>query len=799
MIITKLNFFLLNLMLLGLITSRISAQNCSISGSVLDKGSNNPIQYANAIVTSPADSSLLMGAITNEEGKFFVSNLKEGKYNLKLSFIGYETVMLENIYVKKGQNQIETVTMDVLKNNLKEVTVKATKQAISYKVDKKVIDASSFPAAQIAMDLLENVPSVQVDFEGKLTYRGDGTFKVFINGHPVANGEDKLRQIPADRIDKIEIITNPSAKYDAEGTAGIIQIILKHNRLQGYSINSNIKASTLKSYSWDFSIDQKGEKGGWYINGQISEYFFNQMTNNEIRIIEREEHNDRVESIFDEISSNFQNYIEFGCNYDITPKDYVDFSIYATPLNCKESRDRKGNSDEYASQNDQWIIGNSYELERKNDISYSYLGATFKYEHAFNKKKTQLISSYFDFSTFLRPVDKLVVDTKEFENFTEKVGMNGREENELAIEGHLSYENKFTEKTSIEGGIALNLDHIPYVGSSNGTFNNERELIPYALEPLDKSVNFKQDVYASFITFKSGWGKFDLKTGLRCELTDRKSNYSYKDPKNLTITTPASNSFIDLFPSAHLLYSITEDHQFGMNYSRRVERPRYWRLIPLPEYLSPYEYKIGNGNLLPAYSNSFDFFYKKSWDKDFIGIEVFSRNTADVMQTYYRTDTANTMMITYENVGDSWSTGAEIMLGVDIFEWWNFNASSSLYDYRLTVDIEEVERTEKQLYSKSRINNTFLLPKNFTFKWDFNYNSPTIRAQYKKDSYFSSNMSLQKSILDNKWRFALSWTNVFNSIKYDIKTKGADFNINNSYHLKPYASFKITYSFDNQK
>ncbi len=793
----RLNF-ISQVVILILISDGLIAQNCSISGTVFDKSSNTPIQYANAILTSPTDSSLLLGAITNEKGIFLIDGIKEGTYNLKLSFIGYETVTRESISIQKGQNKIDPLIMDVLKSNLEEVTVRSTRQAITYKVDKKVINASSFPSAEAGMDLLENVPSVQVDFEGRLTYRGDGTFKVFINGHPVQNGEEKLRQIPADKIDKIEIITNPSAKYHAEGTAGIIQVILKRNRLQGYAINASATASTLNSFLGNITIDQKGEKGGWYIEGDIRRQVFNKYSYNEIRTTVNNNEYQRVESEFDNKNLMLKDYYEFGCNYDITPNDYIDFSIYANLIKSQENRNKNGNTTESLFRSDILVNEDNYRISSEKKTGYRYFGTTLTYEHTFNKEKTKTISSFLDF-TYLPSLNEEIIDTKIFESHTDKKGMKGSEQREIIFEGNLSYQDEFTEKTSVEVGVNFTLDHIPSVNSSNGTFDEQNNLTPYHNEPLNKTVNFKQDVYASFLTIKSGWGKLNIQAGLRCELTDRKSDYSYNEPGETRITTPSSKRFVDFFPTLHTLYNFSDEHQLGINYSRRIKRPDYWRLIPLEEYSSPYEYGIGNGALLPEYSNSFEVVYKKSWDKDFIGFELFSKNITNVMQRYYRYDTGNIVMATFENVGYSWSSGAEIMFGIDLFKWWNLNTSSSIYDYRLTVDIEDSSRTETQLYNKSRINNTFLLPKGFTFKWDVNYNSPAIKVQYRQDGYFSSNMSIQKGFKENTWRFTLSWTNIFNTIRFNIKTSGEHFTVKNEYHLRPYASFKISYNFDNQK
>lgn len=792
----KYNVLLLFFLLL---LQNIQAQNCKITGKIIDEQNSIPLPYANAILTSLSDSTILLGAISNDDGVFEIEKIKKGKYNLMLSFIGYQSVELKDVNVYKGTRNLGDVKLKVLSENLNEITVKAVKSPVSYKVDRKVINASSFPEASVALDLLENVPSLEVSFEGELTYRGDGTFKVFINGHPVRNGVEKMQQLDASKIDKIEVITNPSAKYDAEGTAGIIQIILKKNRLEGYAITSSAQLSTNETKRFSLSIDKQSEKGGWYINGNASKQYWSDVEISGSKINNYEDQQFLVDYQVDRKQSGTNGYVEFGFNYDITDKDCIDFNINVNPLLLGNDHEASGHFVEKTLQDGNEIKYEEYDLKNRNKSDYQYLGATFEYEHSFTKDRDHLFSFYADYSTYLHQYIGEAIDTKTYADRVERIGSKDTESNETFVSLKLCYANKLSENSSFELGGQMDTDHIPKMTVVNGTYDSNDVFIPIPNDPIDQEVVYKRGIYAGFATFKSKIGKFEYKLGVRAEWTDRQSDYEYTNQQGERIKEPSRKDFWDFFPSAHLLYNFTDEHQIGVSYSRRIKRPNYWPLAPFKTYEDSYSYVEGNENLMPSYSNSFELNYKKSWNKDFIGIELFAHESSDVLQDYYRLESENVSVSSQDNIGNSLSLGCEFMAGVDLFSWWNINLSTSMYHYRLDVDYENQNSREEQFKVDYRLNNIITLPKNFTFKWDVKYKSPQISAQSEREAYIFSNMALKKSIKDGQWQILLSVNNVFNSIKYKNTTKGDNFIFEDHYRNKPSVMLKLTYNFDNQK
>ncbi len=773
------------------------SQKCTMRGTVVDNKTNAAMPYVNIVLTSDNDT-LLLGALTNENGIFLLKNIEKGTYDVKISFIGYQSIIINDLKLEEDVKNIGKLKMHILSKNLEEINIKATASPLSFKVDRKVINAKSFPNANTAIDLLENIPSVRVDFEGNLTYRGGGSFKVFINGHPVANGDEKLRQISADKIDKIEIITNPSAKYDAEGTAGIIQVILKKNRLQGYAISTSIKASTLLSYNWSFSIEKNVEKGGWYVEGNIGDNV-NERNITEWQDLYITKNRYQVQSVSDFKKETTRSYLEFGLNYDITKNNYVDFSIYVNPIKTTDKSISNGIFYEKKHALSELISDETYIMQSNSELLYQYIGGTFTYEHAFNKDRSHLLSSYFDFSTYISPSIDELIDRKQYSSYIERAGYLGKEQNEFLFETNISYKNSLTENTSLEAGININIDHIPEITSVSGLINKEESIIPFATEPLNQKDAFVQDVYSMYLLYKSKIKRMEYQLGFRTEFTDRASIYSFNNSERLRKEMQIGLQRWDFFPTFHALYNLSEHHQLGLSFSRRIERPDYWSLIPFSQYSTPYSYYKGNGKLMAAYSNSIELVYKKLWNSDFIGVEIFVHNTNNIIQNYTKTDTARIVAIIPGNLGSSQSIGTEVMAGVDIFSWWNFNVSTSLYLYSLNTNITNVHRNEKQFNSNTRINNSFLLPKAFTLKFDINYNSPTVLAQGKIDNYFYSNFAINKSFSDGAWLLALSISDVYNTNEYSKHIKDKDLSIKTKYDIKSYLSLKLTYTFNNQK
>ncbi len=786
--------------LFGMLFLFAFAQNAQLKGVVAEGPTGIPIRYATVIVEPRTDTTKIYGDITGENGLFQISDLPYGDYKLKISYVGYNVYHIEKMELKDPELDLGRIDLKVDQKTLDEITVQSKKSGVRYEVDRKIIEARNFPGANKAIDLMENIPSLELDVDGRLTYRGDGTFLVYINGRPELNGEEKLRQIPANKIQYIEVITNPSSKYNAEGTAGIIQVILKRNRLEGIEVNTSLNLSTLGSSEFIFSVDKKGERGGWYLNGQLDDYVSKIQWQQGNQTVTSD--NTRYQTLWDVKSKDRENntFMELGFNYDLTDKDYLDFKLSADPIRRSSTSSEKGtySTGVYAGNNLETY--DEYGFDSRYHLYYRYLSAVASYEHAFNKDRSNLLSAYISSSTYLQPLEEQKRDELIYSEHTEKYGYQTKEHNELLIDAKVSYENKLSDKSRLEAGLEVNLDHIPKVETESGTFDRYNILSVFVNNKENEEIDFKQDVYAGYATFKSSFGKLEYQLGMRGEFTHRESNYSYNlVGDNELVTVPATTQFWDWFPTAHFVYNISDENQFTLSYSRRINRPDYWELIPLQRYETPYISFSGNENLMPSYVNAYELGYLKSWDDNFVSGEVFARQTDNLSRNYYRTGEGNSIEWTKENVGESLSVGVDFMFGYQLFKWWNTNLSTSTYFYQLTTTIDDKSDVQEIFRGSIRSNNNFRISKTLSLRYQLVFQSKGINAQMERDGFAYSNLVLRKSFFNRRLTTEVSWSNIFDSMKYQTRTTGDNLYVETDFERKPFASFKVSYVFIKRK
>jgi len=795
----KKTFLFTGLLLLNIL--QILAQNTGgIKGKIVDKTDKAPIAYANISLYTLKDS-LITGSISDEKGKFIIKNIPSGKYRLLISFMGYKNIEYTNFIITQSIRDLGTIPLEVSQNQLKEVIIQSGKPPVTYKVDRKIIQASAFPEASMAVDLLENIPSLKIDVSGKISYRNDAVFQVFINGKPVTDGAERLRQIPVNRIDRIEIITNPSAKYSAEGTAGIINVVLKKNRLKGYRINSSAIYHTDGQYRFLFSIGHNGKRSEWHFDTGFAEYRFDMDYHSLMQL-----KHDGETQILDEkgkIKNVIgRNYINFGYNYDITNKDEIDISFNIDPFSKTENHDEAGIYTEKKYDSNQNLLYNeTYKYFSSDHMKYQYTGPAFTYTHKFDKSGDKKLEFTAEYYTYLKEFTERQIDEKQFIDHNEKSGSLYKENNEKNWDLNLDFSYPFNENFSLETGGSISLDYIPETTVINGIFTEDNQLIPYSGDYHYQKVEFGRDIYAGYFSTTYAWKKWSLKSGLRYEFVDRTANFTYNytdNPENLQIK-PYHHKYGDWFPSAHLQYSFDKTRQVSISYSRRISRPNYFWLMPVKQYTSPFSYITGDEKVEPTYINSYEINYQKSWDKDYFSVQIFAHQKNNLNTRYSRVDEQGLHYIQVTNAGNSFSTGMEISGNYHLFSWWNINMSISAYQYYIHLFIPgEIDRKNNRLMSNFQLHQDFQLPNKLKLQLKTRYDSPWIYLQSKGKAVWTQQISVQKRF-DKHWKMSVYTNNLWGDISYHSETRGTDIYIKSRRNNLQYLGFKLTYSFNNRK
>lgn len=795
-----MNFNQLPFLILLFFTTISLAQNATVSGRILDGENHQEMPYSEVSLTDVTNEKQNFGVISDEKGRFLMKNVPYGDYLLKISFLGYEP-FTKSLQINTSKINLGDILMQLATNLIEEVVVEGKKADFTYQVDRKTINAAAFPEATNAIDLLTNVPSLQVSVDGKVTYREGGTFVVYINGIIAKDGQERLRTLEASQIEKIDIITNPSAKYSASGTAGIIRVVLKKNKLEGYVIDLSTEVSTLGTRRFNFSVDKKGKRGGWHTSGNYRNNHWGDYTAERKHWVQNT-NGQRFETLQNEdFSAQFEGaYINFGFNYDLTDNDFIDFSIDYDPLARKENKFSKSKTSERTFDATNTLLSSEdFQLDNHYQFIYQTLGTNLEYSHFFNKDKTHSLKLYSGYETYFGAASSSAKNHLVSSTENNIFGNKTLEKNEISTATNIDYELPLTDNISIEVGGQIETDHIPEITAESGYFNGNNIVLNSIYVAPNQLINYKQNIYSGYFTFKSSFGKFEYKLGLRAEHTVRDISYTFDNQLGVRQKDHFKANFTDWFPSVHLLYSFSEDSQISGNYSRRISRPHYASLVPAFVWDDKYAFSTGNSRLLPSYTDSYELAYKRSWGRDFVSLEVFARNQHDIMNKYSRVFYDDVLLFTDENVGSAWAVGAELMTGVDIFKWWNVNASFTSFYYDQDLSVDGKPHRYKQWRYNAKMNNTFKLPRSFSFRLNAGYQSPTMGLQNEMDGIFLANASLTKSWQENRWSLSVFGSNIFDSHRYTQTRIGENFSTHTKMVYRPYVGFTLKYQFNNQK
>ncbi|MGE5498348.1 MAG: TonB-dependent receptor domain-containing protein [Syntrophothermus sp.] len=757
----------------------------SISGTVLDALTGKPVEYATVVVFTEKDKKQVTGSITRADGTFNIQEIRPGKYYTEISFIGYEkkTVPFE-ISSSVPERKLGKINIDQTAVSLKNVVVEGQRVPFTYQVDKKVINVDQFATSVsgTAAEVLENIPSISVDVEGNVSLRGSGSFKVLIDGRPsIIDAQDLLQQIPASSIDNIEIITNPSVKYDAEGIAGIINIILKKNENSGVSGVANISAGLRDKYGSDFVMEYKNSSVKINFGMDLRK---RTMTNTSTES-KRYDYMGGSTSISSSGSGSWQRggygtrgSIEFtlgssdvlgiGARYhnhemnNSSSANYSELLMNSTdPLLYINRSEGKRNNDGYA-------LSTNY--QHKFELKGHELTADVRYES--EKGDDQSLSELLN--------GRMISDGKK----TTEGGPGSEFETKVDYTLPTGEFSKF--EAGLEGGSELaneNSGYYEYMPASSSYIKNNS---------YSYSTKSRNDGYSVYSVYSGMLGELGYQAGIRGEFTYRKIEIP-------SIDRTFNINRWDFFPTFHFSYKIPSGQQFIASYAKRIHRPDGWALEPFDTWIDANTVHRGNPGLQPELIDSYEF-----------GIQSMIANTVSLTaEIYHRANNSkidgirsvyseNVTLQTFANIGKDYSTGTEIMASTELFKLWGVDLTGNIYNYRLNTNYNGQAETQESFNWRAKLNNSLKLSSSFSFQLNAEYSGPTVAYQRKTKGSFSLDLAVKKDIMDKMFTITLQARNILDSAKWDTTTEGGGYYSNSFIRREsPMVMLNLRYTLNN--
>lgn len=783
----------------------------NIRGRILDKANSTPLEFVNVVITSKSDSVKIVGSgMSDTEGKFNVQNLADGTYVATFSFMGYKTVT-RSFTISPTNRSVSYATIYMAEDAhlLKEVQVTGQRSTMRLEVDRKSFDVSQLVsnAGQAASDVLENIPSVEVDNDGNISLRGNESVEVWINGKASGLTTDNraqiLQQLPAESIERIEVIDNPSAKFSAEGSAGIINIVLKKNRKAGYYGSVEAGGDTRGGASTTANINMNSSKLDAYVNVGYRHRENRGRTQSEQYFPKTSQYQNYL-GLSDNMGNNV--FSRAGVTWHATKKD--DFSL--SGMLMKGGMKSSGLTPYHYGSTDTML--DSYVMTRstRSDNSMNMYYGEFNYRHNFtdnhyldfvvgyNRWKSDNDNFYQDSTLYVR--DALPT---EYDYQYRPMHLNS---NSWTVK--LDYENPITDKFKVQAGYEGRFSH-ENTPQESWTDNSWAGTNAQEDRAFYNRFIYDMDLHAAYVTAQYALGKLGVMGGLRGEYWRvNTESYTWEQEHDASLRdTPFKKDYFELFPSVFLSYQLTDNDQLQFNYTRRLRRPWGGQLNSFRDTRDATTVSFGNPELTPEFSNSFSFNYLRTWTEHSLLISAYYRPTTDVIQRVnWHDSNSGIMYSTSENVAKSQSSGLEATLKNKLFRILDLTTNVNAYYYKLngfsyTIDDQLVTGEGNSNFTwNARMQASCILPYGISVQLGARYRSRQVITQgYRKGNY-NVDFGARKSFLNRKLTLAVNCRDVFNTRQFENFTSSDTFTrhqINRRGGRK--VNFTLTWSFGQSK
>ncbi len=757
----------------------LAQESYTIVGIVHDSESETSVPYATIVTKSISENKVLSGVISNDDGTFTITS-KSAEVYIEISFMGYRPKAIRDLkFVGKNCN-VGTVSLVSDIENIGEVVVRAEKSSVEFRLDKKVFNVGQdiVSSGASATDVLNNVPSVNVDIEGNVSLRGNSGVQILINGKPSVlseEGSNALASITADMIESVEVITNPSAKYEAGGTAGIINIVLKKEEKKGLNGSLTLNTGIPENHSVGVSLNYRTEKFNFFTQMGAG---YRSLPRQSESITNNLATGDKIESQGTQYRNEWFHNITLGTDYYINKLNVITLSgNFAYEIEDQPSATNFSLTDSVGSFISEW---QRTEMTSATNPKYQY-DLQYKREFKNNKKHVFLMSTLGKFFG------------KELSSEFSNRALSGTEVNpnqqtntnfyQADYTLKMDYTRPLNKKVTYEGGGMYQMND---VGNDYAVYD---WVASQWIADSGYSNNFRYDqkVLGAYSTTSYEGKKWSLKLGLRLENTDLTTRLLNTNQVN-------DQNYTNLFPSAHSSFKVSKYFSVQAGYSKRIYRPRLWDLNPFFNIRNNYSIRTGNPNLQPEYANSYEFTAIWVLKKFYINGSIYYLHKTDLIE---RVSTAidNVSYTTPMNIGTMGKTGLEFNMKYDPSKWFSARTDFNFgfFDRKGNFNGQDFNFSNSQWSSK--LNMKFKLPKKFDLETTANYQSNYQTVQGTQSGFIYFNAGIRKKIKKGKFVINANIRDLFASRIRENTIYQGDYYIYNYSRRGRFLTLGVSYSF----
>lgn len=781
--------YLLITLLLLLFNQFLFSQNnhFTVTGILIDSLTHQPIEFASVAIYKLPDSILVTGTITNPKGEFVLTNLLSDKYIMKSTFVGYQT-HLETVEITDGSVRLsEPVSMKESSLSLNEVRVTATKDEKQISIEKTRINVAqniSSVSGNIT-DVLKSQPSISIDPENNVYLRGNKNILILIDGVPTTIST--LNSIPASGIESIEIITNPDAKYDAEGTGGIINIVTKKQNLTGLSaaaslnygftdkINGGLNINYYKGI-WDFSFNYNGKYEETDIRSNLTRHLYSENIYIEQDINSTQVNSTQMAAMFLSLKPN--------------KKEYISLSVKFVRPNLNNTQNISG-----------YQVNDSMPevfYNRINDITFSRynLESALSYKHAFIKNKHELsLDALFSRTKGSRPAEYYL------ENVLLQKSSGGGKPTNFSVQA--DYFKSISRSGKIESGIK---GFSRWNSFKYNFYNLDTNANQWILDPaFSNDLEHQEYVYAFYLMYSdSVFRKIYYKIGARLE-------YSTSDLLQKSINDKIYKEYFFPFPYLLVKHNINKAQSIALSINRRITRPTYPQLNPYINVIDQMTYETGNKNLDPEILDKIELNYSLINEKFQFRTNLFGSITRDFITPVTMLLPPDTLILTYVNGDRQNKIGGEFDLTYIFNKYISVNSAFSVFHLKSTGQFDEIDLKTNDWAWTGNLKTIIRPDKKTEIQLFLNYNSPIALPQFDLNEIYYADIAVKRTFFDNKFSVSLTLTDIFDTRNWDIQSDNAVYYLNNisksetrifwigfTYNFNSYKSAKPQKSGDNE-